>query len=108
MRCQFEMTEEQFEKLLDASKPTLCMMIGNVLPRTPQQNANYAWALLGEEMGFDSLTVKPVPGKSGQHFTAEVRSCLVCGAPLIEPGGCAGTGMCGPCCTGDASTVGEY
>ena len=39
---------------------------------------------------------------------AKVRSCLVCGMPLIEPGGCAGTGMCGPCCTGDASTAGEY
>lgn len=34
--------------------------------------------------------------------------CIVCGEPLMEPGGCGGTGMCGPCCTGDASTVGEY
>ena len=35
-------------------------------------------------------------------------TCEVCGTPLVTPGGCAGTGMCGPCCLGDASTVGEY
>jgi hypothetical protein len=34
--------------------------------------------------------------------------CFVCKAPLIEPTGCAGSGLCGPCCTGDASTAGEY
>ena len=34
--------------------------------------------------------------------------CIVCGTPLVTDGGCANTGMCGPCCTGDASTVGEY
>ena len=39
--------------------------------------------------------------------TESVAACVVCGAPLIERGGCAGSGMCGPCCLGDASTVGE-
>lgn len=34
--------------------------------------------------------------------------CQVCGTPLCTEGGCAGTGMCGPCCTGDASTTGKY
>lgn len=34
--------------------------------------------------------------------------CAVCGTPLCTQGGCAGTGMCGPCCTGDAATAGEY
>ncbi len=34
--------------------------------------------------------------------------CEVCEIPLIDEGGCGGTGLCGPCCTGDASTVGEY
>ena len=35
-------------------------------------------------------------------------NCAVCGAPLCTHGGCANTGMCGPCCTGDADTAGEY
>jgi hypothetical protein len=34
--------------------------------------------------------------------------CVVCGTPLCTEGGCAGTGMCGPCCTGEADTAGEY
>jgi hypothetical protein len=34
--------------------------------------------------------------------------CAVCGTPLCTRGGCAGTGMCGPCCTGEADTAGEY
>lgn len=34
--------------------------------------------------------------------------CAVCGTPLCTQGGCANTGMCGPCCTGEADTAGEY
>jgi len=34
--------------------------------------------------------------------------CVVCGTPLCTTGGCAGTGMCGPCCTGSAEDVGEF
>lgn len=34
--------------------------------------------------------------------------CEVCEAPLTEPHGYAGTGMCGPCATGEADTHGEY
>ena len=33
--------------------------------------------------------------------------CMVCGQPLLKPNGMAGTGMCGPCCTGEADTFGE-
>lgn len=33
--------------------------------------------------------------------------CQVCEQELGIPGGYAGTGMCGPCCTGDASTLEE-
>ena len=34
--------------------------------------------------------------------------CFVCGMPLMTPGGCAETGMCGPCTTGEADTLGEF
>lgn len=34
--------------------------------------------------------------------------CAVCDAPLLEAGGCGGTGLCGPCATGEADTAGEY
>lgn len=33
--------------------------------------------------------------------------CAVCEQPLISPGGYGGTGMCGPCATGEADTLFE-
>lgn len=31
--------------------------------------------------------------------------CEVCRTYLLQPGGYCGTGLCGPCCTGEADTV---
>lgn len=72
MRKEFEMTEKQHEKLLDACKPVTCMMVGGVTPSSPQENANRAWAALGKELGFKHMTVQPVSGKGTKFFTAEV------------------------------------
>ena len=73
MMREYEMSEEDLARLADASKPTRAMMIGSVMPRTPQQNANDAWASLGRKMGFHHFTAKPVEGKSDRFFTAEPR-----------------------------------
>lgn len=64
------MTEADFEKLLEACKPTRYMIIGTSMPRSPQDNANSAWAELGSRMGFDWNTVQPVDGKGSRFFTA--------------------------------------
>ena len=69
-RTEYEMSEEQLKRLKDACKPTPCMMIGGVMPRTQQENANAAWQQLGEEMGFDYMMVRPVEVKNPRHFTA--------------------------------------
>jgi hypothetical protein len=58
-------------RLLDASKPVPYMVFGGVPPRSPQENANAAWRALGDELGFDYMTVRPVPGESHSVFTAE-------------------------------------
>jgi hypothetical protein len=71
MRKEFTMTAEQHERLLDACKPVPYMVIGGMQPRSPQQNANAAWAALGAEMGFDPMSVQPVQGKGSEVFTAE-------------------------------------
>lgn len=73
MRQEFEMTDEQLEKLLDACKPTPVMFLSGGMPMSPspQENANRAWQALGQELGFKWDTVKPVPGKPQQFFTAE-------------------------------------
>lgn len=70
MRKEFEMTEVQLAKLLDACEPVPYMVFDGMAPRSPQENANAAWRELGREMGFDSTSVKPVPGKGTRFFTA--------------------------------------
>jgi hypothetical protein len=69
-RVEYEMTEADLKRLLEACKPTIVMQIGSYSPPTPQDNANHAWDLLGSEMGFDSLTVRPIEGKGLRFFTA--------------------------------------
>ena len=71
MRREYELTEAQLASLLDACKPVVCMRVGNYSPPTPQENANAAWAALGNELGFQPLTVQPVPSKGPRFFTAE-------------------------------------
>lgn len=69
-RKKFRMTEEQHETLLEACQPVRYMVVGGVPPRSPQENANAAWAVLGRELSFDSLTVEP-DGADNRDFTAE-------------------------------------
>ena len=71
MSKEFEMTQEDLDGLLDASKPVPYMVAGGMVPRSPQQNANDAWEALGRRMGFDHMTVQPIRGKSMLFFTAE-------------------------------------
>lgn len=71
-RREFEMSEDQLEKLLDASKPVPAMFLSGGRPMlgTPQENANTAWQLLGQELGFRWDTVQPCPGKGQRFFMA--------------------------------------
>ena len=36
---------------------------------------------------------------------ATTAECIACGIELGKPGGYAETGLCGPCCTGEAETL---
>ncbi len=70
MRKEFKMTQEQLDALLDACKHAPHIKIGEYWTNSPQKNANRAWRNLGEELGFDYMTVQP-NGKDQKHFTAE-------------------------------------
>ena len=70
MRKEYEMTQAQLDRILDACKPVPYMVFGGVEPRSPQENANDAWRALGEEIGFDHMSVRP-NGKGDRFFTAE-------------------------------------
>lgn len=69
-RINYEMTEADLNAILDACKATPVMMIGGYCGSSPQENANRAWAALGEKMGFDAMTVQPVQGKGNRFFSA--------------------------------------
>ena len=43
-------------------------------------------------------------GTQDQHR----KTCLACGCELGIPGGMGKTGLCGPCCTGESETLGEF
>ncbi len=71
-RANFIMTEEDLKKLLQACKPTPVMYLPGGIPMcaSPRENANAAWARLGKSMGFEPMSVRPMPGKGQQYFTA--------------------------------------
>ena len=63
MRREYEMTNEQLERITKASK--------RPLHRRQRRGANDAWAALGRELAFEHMTVLPVRGKASRFFTAE-------------------------------------
>lgn len=72
MRREYELTDEQFRRIYDASKPTPVMYLSGGVPmfRSQQENANDAWQRLADELGFDWESVRP--SKKGERFfTAE-------------------------------------
>lgn len=68
-RVDYEMSQEELTTILDACKPVPCMMIGDSIPSSPQENANHAWEALGKKMGFDSTTARP-SNKGNRYFSA--------------------------------------
>lgn len=71
-RTEYEMSAQDLEEILDACKPVPYMIVGGMEPTSPQENANRAWARLGEKMGFDWNTVQP--SKGGDRFFSAVPS----------------------------------
>ena len=69
-RTNYEMTQEDLDVILDACKPVPMIMLHIGTPSSPQENANCAWAALGKKMGFDYMTVQPIPGKGTKFFSA--------------------------------------
>jgi hypothetical protein len=80
-RREFELSEAQHAKLMEAARPVPVMWIGGP-PSSVQENANHAWRRLADELGFVWDTVRPVPGKSDRFFTAETRETP---APTLQP-----------------------
>lgn len=71
-RRDFEMSQADLDKILDACKSVPYLVAGGMEPRSPQENANDAWRELGSQMGFKHMTVESIEGKGDRFFTAEV------------------------------------
>jgi hypothetical protein len=69
-RIEYEMTDEDWEFMLDAMKPQPLIMLQCGPTPSPQQRANEAWWELGRKRGFDGGTARPCPGKGPRFFTA--------------------------------------
>jgi hypothetical protein len=74
MRREFEMTDEEHQELVNASKPVMLIKTCGHWPRSPQENANAVWERLGKKYGFVWWTAQSEPGKSQKAFTAEVEN----------------------------------
>lgn len=69
-RTAYQLSDSDFEALISAIHPVPCIVVGGMAPRSQQENANSAWASLGERMGFDWNTVRPIYGKGDRWFSA--------------------------------------
>lgn len=68
-RTNWKMTGEDLEALLDSMRPVPLIALQCGMPRSQQENANAAWARLGEKMNFDPMTVQPT-GRGDCFFSA--------------------------------------
>ena len=97
MKIEYHMSEEDAKKILEACKPVVLIMLQCGMPKSPQENANAAWAELGKRMGFKPMTVEPIPAKGDRYFMAEP----ICPGIEIEPrvfSGCNQSGGDCPAC----------
>lgn len=70
MRKNYEMTLARLEQMIAAMQPSPVIAMHCGMPPSVQEKANAEWKKLGDEMGFDFMTVEPIAGKGGLHFTA--------------------------------------
>lgn len=71
-RREYELTQAQFDSLLEASQPMMAIALHCGSPPSSQEKANRAWDALGEQIGFVGATVEP-SSKGKMFFTAEAK-----------------------------------
>lgn len=69
-RKNYTMTDDQYDNIIAACQPVPMIMLQCGTPASPQENANRAWSRLGDELGFEFMTVEP--GATKLEFSAVV------------------------------------
>lgn len=78
MRTSYEITAADFADLIAAIKPEPMIALQCGAPRSVQERANAAWAVLGKKMNFDPMSVQP-NGRGDRFFSANAL------APVEKP-----------------------
>ena len=65
----FELNDEQMDFIVEACTPV--RQIGALGCVPINEHIDNAWRKLGQEMGFDYMTVRPAPGYPANFFEAE-------------------------------------
>jgi len=71
MRQEFELSQQQLDRILGASKPVPYIAVQCGEPSSPQENANRAWQSVALELGFVWDSAEPVRSKGDRFITAE-------------------------------------
>ena len=76
-RLEYEMSQADLDGIIakiKGAQSTPLIMLQCGMPTSPQEAANAAWGELGERMGFDAMTVEPIPGKGNRYFSAVAKA----------------------------------
>jgi len=68
---RYDLTEEQFQRVMAASQPVPMIMLQCGTPRSQQENANAAWQAVALELGCKWDTIAPYIGGGARAITAE-------------------------------------
>lgn len=69
MKQEYELTQEQLDRLIEASKPVPYLIFGGIALTNPQEYANIAWAEIAEYHKVQIYSITPSP-KGIKFFTA--------------------------------------
>lgn len=68
---KYRLTDEQLNRLYDASKSVPYMVIGGVEPSSPRENAERVWRQVAKEHGVEYSTIYPANTGDDHDFLAE-------------------------------------
>ena len=72
-RREYEMSEEQYQRMLEVGRPGPYLVAGGMPPPSRQEAVNDAWLALGVELECFGSTAEPIPGKGDRFFSATPR-----------------------------------
>lgn len=66
---RYQLTDQEFEELMDASKPVPYLVFGGVPPDSPREKAERIWRRIAQRVGCKWESIKA--GDSEKEFIAE-------------------------------------